>query len=236
MSDISRFLPTQALQNIQARGQERLTAAEGAVTRKLSEDSLVKSIEAGLGGMKMTTFGSKVFSGIEKNASPYLKQQAGRLESYVKDEAGKAFDSAKSALSSSSSETPPIRMGGGEAEEELPFNEAPPIDRTTKPVEDGEPPTLPSQASKPSPGELAEPETAAAGEQGGVAMAASEEGGLITGTEALAGVLEATGIGAPLGLIVGAVGVGLALHKDKPVVLDTPNNRTGGGYSYQVGL
>jgi hypothetical protein len=70
MSDISRYLPTQALQNIQTRGSMRLAEAEGAVSKKVSEDGLVKSIEAGLGGMKMTTFGSKVFTGIEKQASP----------------------------------------------------------------------------------------------------------------------------------------------------------------------
>ena len=66
-------------------------------------------------------------------------------------------------------------------------------------------------------------------------MAASEEGGLITGSEALSSVLEATGIGAPLGLLVGAVGVGLALKKDKPVVEKLDQSDTG-GMSYQVGI
>lgn len=258
MSDVSRFLPASELQSIASMGANRLSAAQTTVQETLSKQSLARSIEAGLGGMKMTTFGGKVFSGIEKEGGAYLKQQVGRLTSSAKDAAGNAWESAKDALSSRD----PIQMGEvGEVEvepvEAASFadragdlsdrlsnlksklegagDEAPPRPTEAKPETEDEPPELPDSASKPSAGELAEPETAAAGEEGGVATLASSEGGLITGSEALAGVLDATGIGAPLGLLLGAVGVGLAVKRDKPA--DTPVSRADtGGFSYQIGI
>ena len=98
MSDISRFIPTAGLQNIAEAGANRLAAAQSAESRELSSQGLARSIEAGLGGMKMTTFGGKVFSGIEKEGGAYLKQQVGRLQSAAKDSAGNAWESATSAL------------------------------------------------------------------------------------------------------------------------------------------
>ena len=263
MSDISRFLPASELQSIASMGANRLSAAQNTVQETLSKQSLARSIEAGLGGMKMTTFGGKVFAGIEKEGGAYLKQQVGRLTSSAKDAAGNAYESAKSALSSRD----PIQMGEvGEVEDEPAAaaagevasfadrasalsdrasalqsklegakDEAPPRPTEAKPEVEDEPPELPSAASKPSAGELAEPEVAAAGEEGGVATLASSEGGLITGSEALAGILDATGIGAPLGLLLGAVGVGLALKKDRPAVIQGNSGDTG-GFSYQIGI
>ena len=257
MSDLSSLLAG-SVGNASARGQERLQAAKDAVSQQLGKQNLTRSIEAGLGGMKVTTFGSKVFKGVEEAGSPYLKQQVGRLESSAKDAAGNVWESAKSALSSRDP-TGPVQMteiqpveGASEAEaasgaspQEIADAES--IARTgvparplgPKPEEGpapGEAPKLPDPATKPTdPAELRAPETAAEGEEGGVAIAASEEGGLITGTEALSAVLDATGIGAPLGLLVGAVGVGLALKKDKPVVEKVDQSDTG-GMSYQVGI
>ena len=268
MSDISRFLPASELQSIASMGANRLSAAQNTVQETLSKQSLARSIEAGLGGMKMTTFGGKVFAGIEKEGGAYLKQQVGRLTSSAKDAAGNAYESAKSALSSRD----PIQMGEvGEVEDEPAAaapaaaeagevasfadrasalsdrasalqsrlegakDEAPPRPTEAKPEVEDEPPELPDPATKPSAGELAEPEVAAAGEEGGVATLASSEGGLITGSEALAGILDATGIGAPLGLLLGAVGVGLALKKDRPAVIQGNSGDTG-GFSYQIGI
>lgn len=266
MSDISRFLPTAGLSNIAQAGANRLASAQSDVSKKLSQQSLARSIEAGLGGMKMTTFGSKVFSGIEKEGGAYLKQQVGRLQGAAKDAAGNAWESAKDAITGRD----PIQMdtigdvdagggaaadAGGGAATDAGFaarasnlggrisnlqsrlqgagDTPPPRPTAPKPKEDA--PELPDPATKPSPAELVEPETAAAGEQGGVASLASSEGGLITGSEALSGILEATGVGAPLGLIIGAVGVGLALKKDKPVTVAT-SSADSGGYSYQMGI
>ncbi len=268
MSDVSRFLPAGELQSIASMGANRLSAAQTTVQETLSKQSLARSIEAGLGGMKMTTFGGKVFAGIEKEGGAYLKQQVGRLTSSAKDAAGNAWESAKDALGSRD----PIQMQEvGEVEDEVTApaaaaeagvadasiagraealsskltdlqaklqgakDEAPPRPTEAKPEVEDEPPELPDPADKPSVAELAKPETAAEGEEGGVAMAASEEGGLITGSEALSGILEATGIGAPLGLLLGAVGVGLALKRDAPA--DIPVSRADtGGFSYQIGI
>tara|TARA_B110000046_G_scaffold103180_1_gene110837 strand:- start:175 stop:1029 length:855 start_codon:yes stop_codon:yes gene_type:complete len=278
MSDISRFIPTAGLQNIAEAGANRLAAAQSAESRELSSQGLARSIEAGLGGMKMTTFGGKVFSGIEKEGGAYLKQQVGRLQSAAKDSAGNAWESATSALRARDpvaptqmdeigdvgaddlvplqpaaagapataadgaslftrgylgrTAPPPPAAGGGGGAAAQP-DVAPP--RPTAPKPTDEAPELPDPATKPSVAELAEPETAATGDVGGVASLASSEGGFITGSEALSGVLEATGIGAPLGLIVGAVGVGLALKKDKPVAMQVSNTDTG-GFSYQMGI
>ena len=276
MSDISRFLPGAGLQNIAEAGANRLASAQAEESRELSSQGLARSIEAGLGGMKMTTFGSKVFSGIEKEGGAYLKQQVGRLQSAAKDSAGNAWESATSALRARDPVGPtqmdeigdvgaddlvplqpaaaapataadgaslfsrgylgreapaPAPAGGGGGAADV----APPRPIGPKPRPDDTPPELPDPATKPSVAELAEPETAATGDVGGVASLASSEGGLITGSEALSGILEATGIGAPLGLIVGAVGVGLALKKDKPVAMQVSNTDTG-GFSYQLGL
>ena len=266
MSDVSRFLPAGELQSIASMGANRLSAAQTTVQETLSKQSLARSIEAGLGGMKMTTFGGKVFAGIEKEGGAYLKQQVGRLTSSAKDAAGNAWESAKDALGSRD----PIQMQEvGEVEDEVTApaaaeagevasfadrasalsdrasalksrlegakDEAPPRPTEPKPEVEDEPPELPDPADKPSAGELADPETAAAGEEGGVASLASSEGGLITGSEALSGILEATGIGAPLGLLLGAVGVGLAVKRDAPA--DIPVSRADtGGFSYQIGI
>jgi len=255
MSDLSRFLQTPG--NIGEKGQERLQQAKDAISQGIGKQNLTRSIEAGLGGMKVTTFGSKVFKGVEEAGSPYLKQQISRLESAAKDAAGNVWESAKSALADRDA-TGPIQMteiepAGGQTEASAAEGASPQeiadaesIARTgvparplaPKPEEGpapGEPPELPDASLKPSPGELRAPETAAEGDEGGVAIAASEEGGLITGTEALSAVLDATGIGAPLGLLVGAVGVGLALKKDKPVTEKVDQSDTG-GMSYQVGI
>ena len=265
MSDISRFLPTAGLSNIAQSGAQRLAKAQNTVSEKLGKESLARTIEAGLGGMKMTTFGGKVFSGIEKEGGAYLKQQVGRLSGAAKDAAGNAWESAKDALGSRDpiqmddigdvDDAAPVADAGGAAAADAGFatrasnlgsrlsnlqsrlqgagDTPPPRPTAPKPTEDA--PELPDPATKPSPAELVEPETAAAGEEGGVASLASSEGGLITGTEALSGILEATGIGAPLGLILGAVGVGLALKKDKPVTLAS-SGADSGGFSYQMGI
>ena len=75
---------------------------------------------------------------------------------------------------------------------------------------------------------------AAEGEVGGVAEASTTaEIGL---TETVGGILDDTGILAPLGLIAGAIGVGLAARKRKPPTLNNTRPVTAGGYSYQVGL
>jgi len=75
---------------------------------------------------------------------------------------------------------------------------------------------------------------AAEGEVGGVAEASTTaEIGL---TETVGGILDDTGILAPLGLIAGAIGVGLAARKRKPPTLNNIRPVTAGGYSYQVGL
>ena len=75
---------------------------------------------------------------------------------------------------------------------------------------------------------------AAEGEVGGVAEASTTaEVGL---TETVGGILDDTGILAPLGLIAGAIGVGLAARKRKPPTLNDIRPVSAGGYSYQVGL
>ena len=76
---------------------------------------------------------------------------------------------------------------------------------------------------------------AAEGEVGGVAEATTTaEVGL---TETVGGILDDTGILAPLGLILGAVGVGLAARKPKnPPTLNNTRPVTAGGFSYQVGV
>tara|TARA_R110002012_G_scaffold7323_3_gene34537 strand:+ start:868 stop:1710 length:843 start_codon:yes stop_codon:yes gene_type:complete len=274
MSDISRFLPAAGLQNIAEAGANRLASAQAEESRQLSSQGLARSIEAGLGGMKMTTFGGKVFSGIEKEGGAYLKQQVGRLESSAKDALGNAWENARSALTARDPVGPtqmgeigdvegdlvplqpaaaaepeaqgaslfsrgylgreapaPAPAGGGGGAADV----APPRPIGPKPRPDDTPPELPDPATKPSAAELVEPETAATGDVGGVASLASSEGGLITGSEALSGILDATGIGAPLGLLIGAVGVGLALKKDKPVGVTVSNSDTG-GFSYQMGV
>ena len=268
MSDISRFLPSSEMQSIANIGSNRLAAAQTQVQETLSKQSLARSIEAGLGGMKMTTFGGKVFSAVEKEGGAYLKQQVGRLESTAKDAAGNAWESAKAALKGRD----PVQMDEiGQVEDEVTApaaaveagvadtsiagragalssrlsdlqaklqgakDEPPPRPTEAKPEIEDEPPELPDPADKPSVAELAKPETAAEGEEGGVATLASEEGGLITGSETLGAILDATGIGAPLGLLLGAVGVGLALKKDKPATIPVSSADTG-GFSYQIGI
>lgn len=76
---------------------------------------------------------------------------------------------------------------------------------------------------------------AAEGEVGGVAEATTTaEVGL---TETVGGILDDTGILAPIGLLLGAVGVGLAAHKPKnPPTLHNVRPVTAGGFSYQVGV
>ena len=282
MSNIARELPGGGqLSNIAQRGAQRLASAQNAVSQQLSKENLSKTIETGLGGMKMTTFGSKVFSGIEKEGGAYIKQQAGRLESYAKDKAGNAWESAKDAFKAKDDngiqmeevgevqtanpldtiteeeastlfkpEAPPATaeefagradsLGSRMSNLQSRLDEAtdPPPGRPTapKPQAEDEAPELPDPATKPSPAELVEPETAVAGEEGGVASLASSEGGLITGGEALGAVLDATGIGAPLGLLIGTIAVTAGLKKRADIPLQSGDNGTGGGYSYQMGV
>tara|TARA_R110001592_G_C13092562_1_gene743523 strand:+ start:417 stop:1520 length:1104 start_codon:yes stop_codon:yes gene_type:complete len=74
---------------------------------------------------------------------------------------------------------------------------------------------------------------AAEGEAGGIAESTTTaEVGL---TETVGGILDDTGILAPLGLIAGAVGIGLGLRKSRnPPTLHNVRPVQSGGYSYQV--
>ena len=74
---------------------------------------------------------------------------------------------------------------------------------------------------------------AAEGEAGGIAESTTTaEVGL---TETVGGILDDTGILAPLGLIAGAVGIGLGLRKPRnPPTLHNVRPVQSGGYSYQV--
>jgi len=97
-------------------------------------------------------------------------------------------------------------------------------------------PALPEADYTPGSGaEGATANLAAEGEAGGVAEATTTaEVGL---TETVGGILDDTGVLAPIGLLLGAVGIGLAAHKPKnPPTLHNVRPVTAGGYSYQVGV
>ena len=68
--------------------------------------------------------------------------------------------------------------------------------------------------------------------------ATGEEVGEITGTEAIGAALDSTGIGAPLGILIGALGIGLGARqesaKHQPKMPPQPINE--GGATFQAGI
>ena len=257
MSDISQYIPTGSLQNIATRGQNRLDSAKAVVQDKIAKNNMVKGIEASLGGLKTVTFGKDVFNATAKAIGNKLKNQAAvkaqggsrtaaKTEEVEPEEAaetntGMTFsEQGASGVTTGAGDLPgaadttdvfggQVASAGGA---NAPADVAAAARAAPKPAIDPDSPPLPTAAK---PVEVAgEPEVAAVGEAGGVGeVGAVAETGLVEG---LGGILDATGIGAPLGLALGFVGLGLAAHKDKAVNLVSPDNRGAGGYSYQAGI
>ena len=256
MSDISQYIPTGSLQNIATRGQNRLDSAKAVVQDKIAKNNMVKGIEASLGGLKTVTFGKDVFNATAKAIGNKLKNQAavkaqGGSRTAAKTEEVEPEEGAETNTGMTFSEqgASGVTTGAGDLPgaadatdvfsgqvasaggANAPADVADAARAAPKPAIDTDAPPLPTA---PKPIDTATPEIAAEGEAGGVGeVGAVAETGLVEG---LGGILDATGIGAPLGLALGFVGLGLAAHKDKAVNLVSPDNRGAGGYSYQVGI
>lgn len=250
MSDVSRFIPTGLMGNIASIGADRLADAKSVVQDKIAKNNMVKGIEASLGGLKTVTFGKDVFNaGVEgigkyiKNRGQVKAQNAARAEE-AEAEGGADVDAAAGAAQTGGTIQMTAIQGGRVAQQGGGAATAPgdasadmaasaraapkPFDATgATPA-----PKLPDPATKPA--DAGDGEIAGVGEEGGIAEAGAV--GEMGALDVLGGILDATGIGAPLGLALGFIGLGLAGHKSAPVTLDTPNNRQVGGFSYQMGV
>lgn len=130
MSNLGQYIPTNSLANITARGQDRLDAAKATLKKQQGDNELVKGIEGGLGGLKVTTFGKDIAGVLQKRAGAYLKKKGEEAVLKAKQMVQQRVEQAQQGFRDAASraaggEGAPIQMGEiGEVEEAEPATEA----------------------------------------------------------------------------------------------------------------